>query len=349
MTRVLVTGGAGFIGSHVAEYFSNKGADVVALDNLSRAKLLGKGFEWALYNWSYLRDKYANIKLFEADVRDFDKVLEASDGCDLIVHAAAQVAVTSSLNDPVTDFMINSYGTLNMLEAARRRDAALVFLSTNKVYGDGVNKIPLKEQGSRYVYADPTYKHGIPESFPIDGHAHTPYGCSKLAADIYVQDYGRIYGLETVVFRMSCIYGERQFGLEDQGWLAHFAMKAIRNEPITIYGNGKQVRDVLYVGDLVKAIELAYENSSRLRGEVFNIGGGMENSLSLLEAIGYMEGFVERKIKYVFRDWRPADQIVYVSGIGKAKDVLGWLPTVGWRDGIGRMFKWLSSALGYER
>jgi CDP-paratose 2-epimerase len=345
LSRVLVTGGAGFIGSHVAEFFSNNGDEVVVLDNLLRGKLLGRGGERMLYNWSYLREKCRNVMLVEADVRDIDKVSEAANGCDFILHGAAQVAVTTSLTDPVTDFMINSYGTLNILEVARRNDAAVVFLSTNKVYGDGVNRIRLKEQQHRYVYDDPNFKEGIPENFPVDGTSHTPYGCSKLAADIYVQDYGRIYGLETVVFRMSCIYGERQFGVEDQGWLAHFALKALKGEHLTIYGNGKQVRDVLYVGDLVRAVEMAYENSSRLHGEVFNIGGGPENTLSLLEAIKYFEELVGKKVEYVFRDWRPADQLVYISNIKKAQQVLGWRPAVGWREGIKRMYEWLRAAL----
>ncbi len=345
MSRIVITGGAGFIGSHVAEYYSKKGEEVVVLDNLSRAKLLGKGAEWTLYNWLYLREKCQNVTLFEADVRNIDKVSEAVDDCDLILHGAAQVAVTTSLNDPVTDLMINSYGTLNILEVARRKDAAVIFLSTNKVYGDGVNKIPLNEEELKYVYADLRFTEGIPESFPIDGCAHTPYGCSKLAADIYVQDYGRIYGLSTVALRMSCIYGERQFGLEDQGWLAHFALKAIKGEQITIYGNGKQVRDVLYVGDLVRVIDLAYKNSFRLRGEMFNIGGGPENQLSLLEAIKYFEELVGSRIELIFRDWRPADQIVYISNINKAREVLGWRPVVGWREGIRGMYEWLRSAL----
>jgi len=347
--RVLVTGGAGFIGSHVAEYYASSGAEVIVYDSLLRGKLLGKVGPWERYNLEYLLERYSGIRFIEGDVRDPEKVAESAKGCDLIVHAAAQVAVTSSLNDPVTDFMVNAFGTLSVLEAARRNDSAVVFLSTNKVYGDGVNRIPLKDLGTRYWYSDSGYSNGIPETFPVDGCAHTPYGCSKLAADTYVQDYGRVYGLPSVVFRMSCIYGERQFGVEDQGWLAHFVLKALKGEEITIYGDGKQVRDVLYVGDLVRAIDLAYRNSERLRGEVFNIGGGPENAISLLEAVQHIEGLVGRSIRLTFRDWRPADQIVYVSDIRKAGAVLGWRPITPWRDGIRLMLEWLRRLMGNAR
>ncbi len=295
---------------------------------------------------NYLKSKFPAIGVLEADVREIEKVMEAAAGCDLIVHAAAQVAVTTSLKDPITDFAINAQGTLNILEAARRNDSAVVFLSTNKVYGDAVNKIPLIDLGTRYYYNHPDYQYGIPEDYPVDGCAHTPYGCSKLSADVYVQDYGKVYGLRAVVFRMSCIYGERQFGVEDQGWLAHFVLKALKGEEITIYGDGKQVRDVLYVGDLIRAIELAYRSSARLRGEVFNIGGGPENTLSLLEAIQYIEGLVGRRVGVRFSDWRPADQIVYVSDVRKAGEVLGWRPATPWREGVRLMYEWLRGLAG---
>jgi CDP-paratose 2-epimerase len=344
--RVVVTGGAGFIGSHIAEHFASTGCEVVVVDNHLRGRLLGKENPWQWYNRDYLSSRYSNVRFIEADVRDAEKMRECVRGSDLIVHAAAQVAVTSSLNDPLTDFMINAYGTLSLLEAARGEDAALIFLSTNKVYGDGVNKIPKKDLGTRYWYDDPAYVEGIPESFPVDGCVHTPYGCSKLAADLYVQDYGRLYGLRAVVFRMSCIYGERQFGAEDQGWLAHFALKALRRQPITIYGDGKQVRDVLYVKDLVEAVSLAYKNSSKIWGEVFNIGGGPGNSVSLLEAITYLEELAGWRIKYSFADWRPADQVVYVSDIRKASRDLGWQPTTSWMHGVRRMYDWLRSVVG---
>ncbi len=342
---MLVTGGAGFIGSHIVEHYAANGFEVVVLDNFARSKLLGKGAEWSRYNWDYLRSRFQNVELVEADIRDYKQVVDAAAGTDLIVHAAAQVAVTTSLNDPLTDFMINAQGTINVLEAARRHDSAIIFLSTNKVYGDRVNEIPLKDEGTRYWYDQREYLQGIPEDFPIDGSTHTPYGCSKLAADIYVQDYGRVYGLKSAVFRMSCIYGERQFGVEDQGWLAHFARLIIYREPITIYGDGKQVRDVLYVGDLVRAIDRAYTLASKLTGEVFNIGGGPENSLSLLEAIDYISGLEGFRPQLYFKEWRPADQKVYVSDIRKAMKMLDWRPEVGWREGIKRMHKWMSNMM----
>lgn len=342
---MLVTGGAGFIGSHVAEYFASKGFEVTILDNFARSKLLRKDSEWARYNLDLLITKFPNIRFVHGDVRDYEGVLRVAAGCDFIVHAAAQVAVTTSLDDPITDFTINAKGTLNVLEAARRNDSVVIFLSTNKVYGDRVNEIPLVDHGTRYYYADPKYQNGIPEEFPVDGCAHTPYGCSKLAADIYVQDYGRIYGLRTIVFRMSCIYGERQFGVEDQGWLAHFIRRIIFGEPITIYGDGKQVRDVLHVEDLIKAIDKAYEKSSRLIGEVFNIGGGPQNSLSLLEAIDYISSLHMSRPNLKFEKWRPADQKVYVSDIRKAMQILDWTPSISWRIGIRRLYNWMKTVV----
>lgn len=343
--KVLITGGAGFVGSHAAEHFAKKGVEVVVFDNLARANMLGKGQEWSKYNWEYLRTNYRGIRLVEGDIRSLEQVKDVTRGCDLIIHTAAQVAVTSSLNDPITDFTVNALGTLNVLEAARTNDSALIFCSTNKVYGDGVNEISLKDLGTRYWYDDPAYQTGIPETFPIDHTVHTPYGCSKLAADIYVQDYGKVYGLRTVVFRMSCIYGERQFGVEDQGWLAHFIKQAITDESITIYGDGKQVRDVLHVDDLVKAMDAAYARSDRLKGEAFNIGGGLENAVSLLEAIEYISELVKKKIEVRFSDWRPADQKVYVSDIRKAMRILDWQPSVGWRVGIRRTYEWMKNVL----
>ncbi|MEM2484613.1 MAG: GDP-mannose 4,6-dehydratase [Candidatus Caldarchaeum sp.] len=343
---VVVTGGAGFIGSHIAEYFLKNSEEVVVVDDLSRSTLLNKGYEWKYYNYNYLKNNYSKVLLIETDIRKIDEHASQISETRLVVHAAAQVAVTKSVEDPVTDFMVNAYGTLCMLEFARKKDAAFIFFSTNKVYGENVNKIPVKALGNRYVFADPKYENGISESFPVDGCAHTPYGCSKLAADLYVQDYAETYGLHTAVLRLSCIYGERQFGVEDQGWLAHFVMRLLKNSPITIYGDGRQVRDVLHVDDLVHAVALADSHLSQLDGSVFNIGGGAENSVSLLEALSYLEQVSGKKPILEFTDWRPADQKVYISDYGKAERVLGWKPRVGWREGLRRLYNWMVENVG---
>lgn len=270
-----MTGGAGFIGSHVAEYYAKKGTDVIIFDNLSRAKLLGKSSGDEHYNWDYLKKRYPQMELIKGDTRNYNSVKLVSKGVKVIIHTAAQTAVTTSLNDPRTDFETNTIGTFNVLEAARVNDAALVYCSTNKVYGENVNGIPVHEMEKRYCFADEKYVNGIPETFSIDLCGHSPYGCSKLAADLYVQDYAHTYGLKTGVFRMSCIYGERQLGVEDQGWVAWFVIATLTHKPITIYGDGKQVRDILNVIDLVEAYNAFIE--SKLKHGVFNMGGGQKN------------------------------------------------------------------------
>lgn len=337
----MVTGGAGFIGSHVAEYYAKKGDDVIIIDNLSRYVLLNKSEEWQKYNIEYLQKHYPSISIIKGDICRIEDLNKAGGDIDLIVHAAAQVAVTTSLKDPLTDFKINALGTLNVLELARRNDSVVIFCSTNKVYGENVNKIQLKDLGTRYWYADSFYENGIPENFPVDGSAHTPYGCSKLAADIYTQDYAHVYGLRTIIFRLSCVYGERQFGVEDQGWIAHFLKQALFNRQITIFGDGKQVRDVLYIGDLIKAIDLSFTHSGHLKGEVFNIGGGPENAISILEALAYIKELVGHELIVRYADWRKADQKVYVSCIKKARELLGWEPKTNWRYGIRRLYNWM--------
>jgi CDP-paratose 2-epimerase len=343
MGKILVTGGAGFVGSHVAEYYAKRGEEVVVLDDLSRTRVLGKVVGDPLYNWNYLK-QYKNVVLVKGDVRDFEKVREVARGVDAIIHAAAQVAVTSSIVNPRLDFEINALGTLNVLEAARLEDSSLVFTSTNKVYGENVNKIPVVERETRYEYADPRFKDGIPETFPVDLTSHSPYGCSKLAADVYVQDYAHTYGLKTGVFRMSCIYGERQFGVEDQGWVSWFAIATLMGKPITIYGDGKQVRDVLYVKDLVEAFDKFL--SSNLKHEVFNIGGGPNNTLSLLELLEILKKMTGLSPRVSFAEWRPADQKVYVSDINKARALLRWEPKTSVEDGIRRLIKWILENMG---
>jgi len=340
-----VTGGGGFIGSHVAERFSRQGHEVLALDNFSRWSTLGEHVlgPWVrTFNWDYIA-KLDRVSRQEVDIRDARAVEDALRDADVIVHAAAQVAVTTSMKDPRTDFEINTVGTFNVLEAARKSgsDPAILFCSTNKVYGDHVNRIPVREDGDRYAFDDASYAKGIPETLGTDRCHHSPYGASKLAADLYVQEYAHTYGLRAGIFRMSCIYGPRQFGMEDQGWVAHFAISALLGKPITIYGDGKQVRDVLFVDDLVRAYEAFVARASHLRGEVFNVGGGPEFTLSLLELLGILEGSLGRKIPVAYADWRPADQRVYVSDIRRAKEALSWSPRIGPIEGVKRMLAWL--------
>lgn len=340
--KILVTGGSGFIGSNVVEYYARKTrneAEIVAFDNQSRAKMLGKTSGDPLHNWNYLKGNYPRVKLTVGDIRDFERLKDVAKEANIIIHTAAQVAVTTSVANPRIDFEINALGTLNVLEIARRSDAAVVFTSSNKVYGENVNKIPIEENETRYSFADKRYENGIPENFPIDISGHSPYGCSKLAADIYVQDYAHTYGLRTGVFRMSCIYGERQFGVEDQGWLAWFVIATLTDQPLIIYGNGKQVRDVLYVADLVDAFDRFL--SSKVKHDVFNIGGGPSNSVSLLEALDQVRISTGKKPALIPNAWRTADQKVYVSDLSKIVEKLGWKPKTSPAQGIKKLVRWL--------
>ncbi len=347
--KVVVTGGGGFVGSHVVERFAKQGHDVLALDNFSRWETLGEHFlgPWVkTYNWDYI-GRIEGVTREELDIRDAKLVEMAVRDADVIVHAAAQVAVTTSMKDPRTDFEINTVGTFNVLESARKSgsDPAIVFCSTNKVYGDNVNRIPVREEATRYVFDDPSYAHGIPEDLPTDLCHHSPYGASKFAADLYVQEYAHSYGLKAGVFRMSCIYGTRQFGMEDQGWVAHFAISAFHGKPITVYGDGKQVRDVLFVEDLVNLFEAFVPRSSQLRGAVFNAGGGPSLTLSLLELLKVLESKLSRKISVAFADWRPADQKVYVSNVERARTELSWEPRVAPAEGVHRLLSWISAQM----
>ncbi len=339
--KLLVTGGAGFVGSHVAEQFSKDGAEVVVCDNLSRAQTLGKVQSAEHYNWNYLMKNFPGVKLLNVDVRNFTSLREASKSSTAIIHTAGQVAVTASLADPRTDFEVNAVGTFNALESARLNDSSFVFCSTNKVYGENVNTIPVDRDQSRYVFSGELYQDGIPENFPLDHTKHSPYGTSKLAADLYVQEYARTYGLKTCVFRMSCIYGERQFGVEDQGWLSWFIIATLTGKPLTIYGDGKQVRDVLYVKDLVDAFKRFLD--SDIKHEVFNMGGGPMNSLSLLELVERLKQLSGMRPTIKYGDWRQADQKVYISDIRKAKQLLGWIPTVGPKEGTTRLVRWVEA------
>lgn len=331
----LITGGAGFIGSNYVARLLQRGEKVIVYDNLSRAG--------AIRNLQWLKSTYGenSFRLIQADVRDAHSIQEAASEADVIVHLAGQVAVTTSVVDPRNDFEINALGTFNVLEAARLsgRDPIVIYASTNKVYG-GMEDVRVVEQASRYAYVD--FPHGIPETFGLD--FHSPYGCSKGCGDQYTRDYSRIYGLRTVVMRQSCIYGTRQFGIEDQGWVAWFVIAALKRLPITIYGDGKQVRDVLFVEDLCDVYDLAVERIDLAAGQVFNIGGGAEFTISVWQEFGLLlEKLLGEKIPVKTGDWRPGDQRVYVSDIRKAQEVLGWKPKVGVEDGIQRLFEWVKS------
>ena len=338
--KILVTGGSGFVGSHVSEYYAKKGDEVTVFDNLSRGETLraaDKSESSINYNWNYLKN-FENIELVRGDIRKAEEVKKAAEDVAAIIHTAAQVAVTSSVEDPRTDFEINALGTFNVLEAARKSGTspAVIYCSTNKVYGENVNQIPVKEEETRYVFDG---LESVPETLSIDLCEHTPYGCSKLAGDLYVQDYAKLYGLKTAVFRMSCIYGTRQFGNEDQGWVAHFVISTITGKPLTIYGDGKQVRDVLYVSDLARAYDLFLESNKK--DTVYNIGGGPKNTISLLELLDLLEKETGKRSKISFSDWRPSDQKVYISDISKAKKELDWEPKMGPKEGVETLIEWV--------
>jgi CDP-paratose 2-epimerase len=332
--KILVTGGAGFVGSNLTNRLLLEGNEVTIVDSLAR-----KGSEKNL-QWLKEMDEASRLRFLQADVRDFDAVRAAAQDVDVIYHLAAQVAVTTSVDDPRNDFEVNALGTLNLLEAARLsgRKPIFVFTSTNKVYG-GLEDLNVVETSTKYQFE--ALPHGVPESRSLD--FHSPYGCSKGAADQYVRDYGRIYGIPTVVFRMSCIYGPHQFGNEDQGWVAHFMIAAKRGEPITIFGNGKQVRDVLFVEDLVRAFRLAAEKIDVTAGQIYNIGGGPSNTMSIWSEFGnYLEDLSGAHIPVTYSDWRPGDQPCYVSDIRKAELEMGWKPEVDLRSGIRRLWDWVS-------
>ena len=331
--RTLITGGAGFIGCNLAERCLNAGQHVTVFDNLSR-----RGSEHNLA-WLKSRHRDSHLRYVHGDVRNVEAVRRAVTEADVIYHLAGQVAVTTSVADPREDFEVNALGTLNVLEAARlsARTSALVYTSTNKVYG-ALAGSPVREQPTRHELPD--LPQGVPESYPLD--FHSPYGCSKGAMDQYVRDYARIYALPTVVFRMSCIYGPRQFGNEDQGWLAHFLIQAAADKPLTIYGDGKQVRDILYVDDLVQALLRAVEVIHLTRGEIFNIGGGPGNTLSVWAEFKHLvENLTGKPLEVQFAAPRPGDQPCYVSDIRKAAQVMDWRPTVSKDDGIRRLWEWI--------
>lgn len=333
--KYLITGGAGFIGSNYVSRLLERGEQVTIFDNLSRSG--------ARLNLEWLRSTYGDnaFNLIIGDVREAKAIQDAARDANVIIHLAAQVAVTTSVTKPREDFEINALGTFNVLEAARasKKNPVVLYASTNKVYG-GMEDINVVDQGSRYGYEGLPL--GNPETQPLD--FHSPYGCSKGSGDQYVRDYHRIYNLPTVVLRQSCIYGTRQFGVEDQGWVAWFVIAAITGRPISIYGDGKQVRDILFIDDLLNAYDLAVQNINHCAGQVYNIGGGPEKTIAIwTEFAPLLEKLTGKDIPVTRGDWRPGDQKVYISDIRKARQELGWEPKVGVAEGVRRLFDWVNA------
>jgi CDP-paratose 2-epimerase len=331
---ILVTGGAGFIGCNIANALAERGHEVLVYDALSRP-----GVE---RNLAWLKERHGEqVQTVVADVRDEDSLARAAREAKAVFHMAAQVAVTTSMVDPREDFDINVRGTLHLLDALRLKGdgTPIVFASTNKVYGD-LGDLEFGLEGGKYVAADPVVAGaGISEKRPLD--FHTPYGCSKGAADQYVLDYARSFGLNAAVLRMSCIYGVRQMGTEDQGWVAHFLIQALEGRPITLYGDGCQVRDILDVSNAVEAYLKAWQNIERIRGRAFNLGGGPDNAVSLRELLGHIAGLLGREVDVRFADWRAGDQRYFVADTRAIREALGLSPAVPWKQGVAMLAEWL--------
>lgn len=337
---ILITGGAGFIGSNLADRLASEGHAILIYDALSRA-----GVD---RNLAWLKGIHGDrITSIVGDVRDEDELVRAAADAKAVFHMAAQVAVTTSLADPREDFDINVRGTINLLDAVRvrREPVPVIFASTNKVYGD-LADIELDTLHGRYEPKAFASRRGVDESRPLD--FHTPYGCSKGSADQYVLDYCRSFGIPTAVFRMSCIYGQRQMGTEDQGWVAHFLIRALEGRPITIYGDGRQVRDILDVGDAVAAYVGALDNIGQVQGQAFNLGGGPENAISLLQLVDEIGAIVGHEVELRFEDWRQGDQRWFVADTHNAREALALPRPRAWRDGVARLAEWLASERGLE-
>jgi CDP-paratose 2-epimerase len=336
-SSVLITGGCGFVGTNLAHRLLSEGHRVCVYDNLSRPGVTR--------NLAWLRENHGERLIVRIeDTRDSAALRDAVREASLVFHLAAQVAVTTSLENPVADFEINAGAAINLLEAIRATShrPPLFYASTNKVYG-GLDDLELDQNELRYMPRTPSLAHhGLSEERPLD--FHSPYGCSKGAADQYVRDYARSYGLQTVVFRMSCIYGPHQFGTEDQGWVAHFLIQALNRKPLTIYGDGRQVRDILFVEDLVNAFLLAAGSIDSCSGQAFNIGGGTANAVSLLEILRLLKTLEGREPRVEWGDWRAGDQRYYVSDSSRFSRITGWWPDVGVEQGLRRLRDWLIAA-----
>lgn len=331
--KIIITGGAGFIGSNAASRFLGRGHHVIIVDNLAREGVR-QNLEWL--------SPQGRLEFIQQDIRaasEIENVFLRHRDADRVLHLAAQVAVTTSVTSPREDFEVNALGTFNILEAMRRAEmqAPVIYSSTNKVYGE-MTDLGVVEKNGRYAYG--TLPQGVSEERSLD--FHSPYGCSKGSADQYAIDYHRIYGLRTIVFRQSCIYGYRQLGAEDQGWVAWFMIASQLGRPITVYGDGKQVRDLLFIDDLLDAYDAAFERSSAVAGRVYNIGGGPRNVLSLLELLAYINGRQRRKVPYGLADWRPGDQKIFVSDIRRAQAELGWTPKTDCSRGLELLYDWVA-------
>jgi CDP-paratose 2-epimerase len=335
---ILVTGGAGFIGCNLADRLAGEGHEVIVFDALLR-----EGVE---RNLAWLKERHGGrIVHVRADTRDARAVDEAVREAGAVFHMAAQVAVTTSLVEPMEDFEINVGGALHVLEAARRNgQTPVIFASTNKVYGD-LADVQLELSADAYRPQNPQLRvRGVSEQRPLD--FHTPYGCSKGAADQYVLDYARSFGVPTCVMRMSCIYGPHQMGTEDQGWVAHFLIRALEGKPISIYGDGRQVRDILHVADAVGAYVAAWKRIEAVSGRAYNLGGGPGNAVSLIQLIGQIEELTGRKVELCFADWRAGDQRYYVSDPSAARRDLGLGEPIEWRRGVAELAQWLAAERG---
>jgi len=334
MKTVIITGGAGFIGTNCAEFYLKRNYCVIVFDNFERSG--------SAHNIEYLKSLKKNLIILKGDITkiyDVNLLKLSILKSDLILHLAGQVAVTKSIGNPRMDFEANALGTLNMLELMRmaKSKAKFIYASTNKVYG-GMEDIRIVKEAGRYRYKD--YSYGISEERGLD--FYSPYGCSKGAGDQYVRDYSRIYGLDTTVLRQSCIYGPRQFGVEDQGWMAWFIIAVSNNKPIQIYGDGCQVRDILYIDDLIDAYDNVYQKRHITRGHVYNIGGGPDNALAVWSQFKtILEKLFRREIPVIYKKWRPGDQKVYISDIRKAKKEIGWKPTTNIVQGINKLYDWI--------
>lgn len=331
---LLITGGAGFIGANLADRLAADGHRVRIYDALSRP-----GTE---RNLAWLQSRH-DVEFIQADIRDADRLAHAAQDADAVFHLAAQVAVTTSMADPAADHAINITGTFNLLEALRKRGGRtpLIFASTNKVYGD-LADLDFVAEDDAYVPVDPAVRaHGIGEARPLD--FHTPYGVSKGAADQYVLDYARSFGLPTCVLRMSCIYGQRQMGTEDQGWVAHFLIRALEGQRITLYGDGRQVRDILDVSNAVDAYVRAWRRIDQVQGRAFNLGGGPANAVSLRQLLAHIGDLVGHEVDVTYSDWRAGDQRYFVADTRAAEAALGLAPKIDWRDGVAELARWLAA------